>query len=667
MSLKRTAQYALSCLISISASALLSACGPSGSLSGDDGGAAIRPEGSEKPYNSTPITYTGSTVTIASQAQFIRWNDTSAGLTTKTTMNIRYAEVHIYNNSTGALVQAGETSGTTDTAVSNISMVIPRTAGTYRLEVHSRADNNYYKASVLNNPYDKQYYKISTTFTLAGTESGTLGVSLAVAPYNGTMEAAAFNILNDILIANEYLRAHANGSTTAGTADYCPASICSETFTVAPKVQVYWSKGLTPAAYYGNSASPISFFVPKSGGGIYEGLYILGGVEGDVCTDTDHYDNSVILHEYGHFLEHAFGQSDSPGGSHNGNRVIDPRLAWSEGWADFFQAAALGRTFYRDTSSNADCFGGARLSFNDFNLETMTSGQDSVSESLTGEGNFREISIARMLYDTITGPTQASPYNSNSDGTAADLGFAVVWDAFKSLTNSAFHVRNVGHMNDSLHTSLVVMGASYLNAWKDDSYSDTSKPLVHEKQRHDIRDFGLMLNRTAVTHGNCPASSFNYPTPDWVITSAAPKADRTDQSGFIVWSDLFNTNDMYMYFWDGTAAHATIRLKYKKLVGDSSGITNPWDLDLYVYKDDFVFLSNSDIVNYSEGSYPETTADAFGYNGRETITLSGSAGFYFINVKAYFVGDQVGNNPSPRGAGVQYYLELSNGEQLCPP
>lgn len=92
--------------------------------------------------------------------------------------------------------------------------------------------------------------------------------------------------------------------------------------------------------------SPLSFYKPGE-----RKLFILGGSNGNVDTaDTDHFDNSIILHEYGHFLEDVYGKTDSPGGYHNGSSIIDPRLAWSEGFTNSFQGAALGKNFYLDTA-----------------------------------------------------------------------------------------------------------------------------------------------------------------------------------------------------------------------------------------------------------------------------------------------------------------------------
>ena len=670
-------------LVFVPIAGLLVACGGGGGSSGGGGGTTVQAEGTEAAVNTTPISYGGTTTTITSLAQFERFDDynpgtdvTSScgtsgnpckqGLVHLSTFNIRFAEVQIYNASTGALVQAGETH--TDGV---ISMVMPKVAGNYRLEVHSRAYNtSQYEASVLNNPYDKAYYTISANFTLTGSEGASVAVSLPVASHTGTLEGGAFNILNDILIANDWLRAHAPGQNSSSSSpDYCLSSVCN-TFTVAPKVQIYWTKGLSPGTYYGDPSTGISFFAPTSGGGIYSGLYILGGISGSICTDTDHFDNSVIIHEYGHFLEKSFGHSDSPGGSHDGDNIIDPRLAWSEGWADFFQSAVLGRAFYRDTTSNADCpasnggFGNystAKLSFSDFSMKNQSSGQDTPTRA--GEGNFREMSIARSLRDTLVGADQTSPNNDTSGFAYADLGFAIIWDAFQGLSSASLHFRNSGLINSLIHDGMVTLGMSFPNAREDDTGANTHAVLVYEKQRHDQKNYGHLLTRMpSLATGTCTGS----PNSSWfpfIVTNLGPVKDTTDtgtNAGSISYSDPMNTNDFYQYYYDGTAAHSRVNFHYKISSSDTSGVGTPWDLDLYVYGDGYTFLNSSDIVASSEGYYPETGGNG-SYPGFETLDFSGlAAGTYIINVKVDY-GPQ-----SSRKADTQYYFEGGNGDQLCP-
>ena len=101
-------------------------------------------------------------------------------------------------------------------------------------------------------------------------------------------------------------------------------------------------------------------------------------------------------------------------GSHSADAVIDPRLAWSEGFANFFQAAVTGYSLYVDTAGNPS---GSTSDFR-INLENQ-SGNYVDKPRNSNEGNFREFSVTRVLVDAI---------DSNNDltDTISD-GFADIW------------------------------------------------------------------------------------------------------------------------------------------------------------------------------------------------------------------------------------------------
>jgi len=71
-------------------------------------------------------------------------------------------------------------------------------------------------------------------------------------------------------------------------------------------------------------------------------IFLGGGEE-----DPDEFDDSIILHELGHFVASQISRDDSPGGAHDGTRA-DPRLAWSEGWATFFATWSRSDPVYLD-------------------------------------------------------------------------------------------------------------------------------------------------------------------------------------------------------------------------------------------------------------------------------------------------------------------------------
>ncbi|HVV84206.1 MAG TPA: hypothetical protein VHE35_14135, partial [Kofleriaceae bacterium] len=81
-----------------------------------------------------------------------------------------------------------------------------------------------------------------------------------------------------------------------------------------------------------------------------QSVHLLGA-----ASDDDGYDDTVICHETGHYVEQTVGHSDSPGGSHDG-QPTDPRLAWSEGFATFWGQSALGQPVYSDSNAGGGYF-----------------------------------------------------------------------------------------------------------------------------------------------------------------------------------------------------------------------------------------------------------------------------------------------------------------------
>ncbi len=63
--------------------------------------------------------------------------------------------------------------------------------------------------------------------------------------------------------------------------------------------------------------------------------------------DEDAHDDPVLLHELGHYVEAAFGTWSNPGGGHDLEPAA-PAMAWSEGFATWFQAWLRGQPDYTD-------------------------------------------------------------------------------------------------------------------------------------------------------------------------------------------------------------------------------------------------------------------------------------------------------------------------------
>lgn len=132
-------------------------------------------------------------------------------------------------------------------------------------------------------------------------------------------------------------------------------------------------------------------------------LYILGKVD----SDTDEYDNHVIVHEWGHYYEAKFSRSDNIGGAHSGDERLDIRVAFGEGFANAFSGMTLNDPVYFDTLSTSQADGWS------MNLE---------NDSPVNAGWYSESSVQRILYDI---------YDSSDDGDdSLSLGFTPIHNLF---------------------------------------------------------------------------------------------------------------------------------------------------------------------------------------------------------------------------------------------
>ena len=109
-----------------------------------------------------------------------------------------------------------------------------------------------------------------------------------------------------------------------------------------PPFFAYWRRGVTTVWSFYLGERP-------TGSGRYS-IELLGGDPGQqVTTDTDEHDESIILHEFGHFVMDRLSTDSSSGGDHPGGHLLDPGLAWEEGRASWFASSVLASPWYRDT------------------------------------------------------------------------------------------------------------------------------------------------------------------------------------------------------------------------------------------------------------------------------------------------------------------------------
>lgn len=370
-----------------------------------------------------------TTITVNSKYVAKVVNISATGTTTRETKNkqIRFADYKVVDAKKNIVV-CGNTGATG-------SFTLSLEANTaYQLIIYSSSTRLLKaNAAVMQDPIKSQRYFLKKDFNTGQIDLNTPLELIANNQLLDSLEtnnAGAFNILNQIIKSNTFLKTNTQA-----------CSLCSAPFvsTKPAFLEVYWKPGLNPGDYLGGTSSNISFFIHFiKNSRTYYRIFILGGNNGlkDAMVDTDEFDNSVIIHEYAHFITALFSKDSSPGGKHFGIESIDPRLAWSEGFANFFQAAVQDQAFYVDT------VGQSKLAIS---LERQLAFD---RPTVIGEGNYREFAIARFLWDIID---SGSDYSSGLDddgysGSPAD--FKWIWSLLTSPSFKSSHFTSMGLFNE---------------------------------------------------------------------------------------------------------------------------------------------------------------------------------------------------------------------------
>jgi len=157
---------------------------------------------------------------------------------------------------------------------------------------------------------------------------------------------------------------------------------------------------------------------------------------GDANSDTDEYDDHIIIHEWTHFFEDKFSRSDSIGGGHSAGDSLDIRVAFGEGFANGMSAIATDNPIYFDTSGYNQASGW------NMNIE---------SAPVENPGWFSEASIQRILYDL---------YDNDNEGLdQITLGFKPIFETMIDKERNA-----------KAFTSIF----TFINALKSENSSDSA-------------------------------------------------------------------------------------------------------------------------------------------------------------------------------------------------
>jgi hypothetical protein len=128
---------------------------------------------------------------------------------------------------------------------------------------------------------------------------------------------------------------------------------------------------------------------------------------GDANSDTDEYDDHIIIHEWAHFFEDKFSRSDSIGGRHSNGSLLDIRVAFSEGFGNAMSGILTDDPAYKDTT------GAQQGNSFEVNVENSTPKNNA--------GFYSESSMQRILYDLYD--TEADDAND-----IAALGFTPLYN-----------------------------------------------------------------------------------------------------------------------------------------------------------------------------------------------------------------------------------------------
>ena len=192
---------------------------------------------------------------------------------------------------------------------------------------------------------------------LQEASTGTAGWNVKV--IDNTNQNAVYELTGDLLNSGvsdsiRVLTAQSGwgGSSYTSTRAAAPFAMLAPTYVaiqkmiaddpdaVFPEMKYNWS--INNRAVSGNdSAGDIGTSSYKGNGNVY--------ILGDEDSDTDEYDDHVVVHEWGHYFEDQMSRSDSIGGPHSGGQKLDMRVAMGEGFGNALSGMVTDDPFYRDS------------------------------------------------------------------------------------------------------------------------------------------------------------------------------------------------------------------------------------------------------------------------------------------------------------------------------
>ena len=204
--------------------------------------------------------------------------------------------------------------------------------------------------------------------------------------------------------------------------------------------------------------------------------------------DTAGYDDTVVLHEWGHYVQNNYSKQSNPGGTNFlSDCAQDPRLAWEEGAASYFGNAV--RRFAGLPNANlyirTDGAPGPGHVLNWYDLENP------VQYVCTGDTS--EVTNSRTLWDIGDGPatTDTTPGTDDNPPDALVLPDTEVWQVMTGPIKNATYVTAESFWdgwfdptvaNGNFAAMQAIWGSFSIEFWQDASEPNnttaTATPLV---------------------------------------------------------------------------------------------------------------------------------------------------------------------------------------------
>jgi len=415
---------------------------------------------------------------------------------------------------------------------------------------------DYWDVSVVDNTNNKAMYVIDGAYHNVGTKGNIRNLNASSGwggeDYTTPRVAAPFAILDSIDQAMEKVRV-------------------ADKKAKFPQLTVNWSIHNIAAAGDASSGQIITSNYDGE-----RGLWILG----DANSDTDEYDDHIIIHEWGHYFEDQFSRADNIGGSHSPGEALDIRVAFGEGWGNAFSGIATDNPIYFDTSGYKQSSG--------WYMDLENGEQENA-------GWYSEGSVQRILYDLYDKTNEAHDKTS--------LGFTPM---YKVLVGA--------ERNTPAFTSIF----SFINALKRENRGD--------KRDIDKTVANENINKISDAYGTNRTNSANskVATPIYKNLQIGNSINSCTQNNYGVYNKL------------GNRGYIKIKINSDGLYKFSARADNSSsDPDMILYQTTYphkdIGISSYEgrpddtlLVNLKKGSYLLDVFDASFNNSCSTISLNKS-------------------------------------------